>query len=193
MSKFPQRTKYTTWHNEEPITDVNEALYFLNQQGSSSEHIHLARRRGADGLEWELVEPWYREGSSGGDTGGEHYYQIDTVLAEKLVRDALVRPHKRVGWGYTREEPDTLVISAKGEQAVRTFEEGMRSKALEFLVPGVHTDLTGEPVRCGNGRDQWRHGRVYFDFRTPAGETCRVYPEQDECIVPYPQKSNGEK
>lgn len=61
----------------------------------------------------------------------------------------------------------------------------MLQKAENMLAVGIHTDLTGKPSRTSCGREHFRYGRFYVDFKTPHDETCRVYPEQNELVCPF--------
>lgn len=188
---FAKRDEYSYWYNETPITDLHEALYFLAREGSSRDPYCLAKPGGYWGQKevpdrWELHAPWYREGSSGGDTSGTDYYQIDPALAEQLINEGYVAPRRVKQWGHTEERKDELVITEKGRCVDEAFEKQMLKKAESMLVPGIHTDLTGNPERRQYDRDKFRHGRFYVEFDTPNEGRCRIYPEQDEMIFPYP-------
>ena len=184
MSRFPTRNEYTFWYNDEPIRDINEALHLLNTQGSSSEPYHLTKY--SDPQLWEIVAPWYHEGSSGADSGGNDYFQIDKTLAEQLLRELLVEPRRINYFGGFRLDPDQLVISKTGEQQVHAFNQKMRTKAQSLLILGTHTNLTGEVVYRGHDRENRTHGKLYFEFLGPYDETCRVYPEENRVVFPYP-------
>lgn len=173
-----------TWWNETPITDVYEALDLLSSENSAREPIHL-NAYDRDLKSWCIASPWYSEGSSGGDTWGTNYYQVDQSLVLALVLERFVEPLKEIGWGYTNYNKHKLVISEAGREKWRGKEKELLSEAESFLTLGVHTDLTGIPVRNGYGREHYRYGRFYVDFITPAGQTCRVFPEQKHIEYPY--------
>jgi hypothetical protein len=171
------------WYNEGPILDLNEALELLQRESSTTEPHHMARRFRA--TEWEIVIPWYSEGDSGGDQSGYYYFQIDQTLAKRLVREKLVEPRRVNYMGGHYFNDDELVISTEARRSVQAFLAEMQTKACALLIPGVHTDLTGE-IRPGlQGREQWRTGKLYYDFTTPNNERCRVYPETNEVVFPY--------
>lgn len=173
-----------TWYNEVPITDVFELLDLLDSENSAREPIHLnAYDRSTK--EWCVASPWYSEGSSGGDTWGTYYYQVDQSLVFALILEGLVEPLKELEWGHTRYNRQKLVISHFGREKWRSYEKKLLKKAETLLTPGVHTDLTGIPVRNGYGREHFRYGRFHVDFITPSGETCRVFPEQGNLEYPY--------
>ena len=172
------------WYNEEgPIRDLREALYLLNIDGSSNDPHHLAQDR--DTKDWEVVAPWYHEGSSGADTSGYDYFQIDQALAEQLVREGFVTTRRVNYMGGFYLNSDELVLSDKAREQVQKFEQDMRLKAQSLLTIGIHTDLTGEVVSGGWGREHRLYGRMHFDFVTPNGR-CRVYPETSSVVFPYP-------
>ncbi len=54
-----------------------------------------------------------------------------------------------------------------------------------MLILGVHTDLTGQAVSNGWGRESWRTGPLHFDFKSPSAQICRVYPEENRIVYPY--------
>lgn len=183
--KFPKRGEYDHWYNDEPFTDIHEVLQLLNTRSPLiNEEFHLHPCPEYD-WKWEIVEPWFTSGDSGGDRSGYHYYQIAPELAERLVAECLVTPRKQKEWGYTREILDELVISAAGKTMVETFEAEMRARAESMLTPGVHTDLTGDPVYRGFRREGYRHGRLYYKFQLPeSNDCCRVYPEEGRIVLP---------
>ena len=184
MSRFPKRTPHSYYYNEEPVTDLNEALDLLGSDNSSTDPVHLARKDPRDGEGWEVRIPWYKEGSSGGDTSGIDYYQIDTELAERLVSERMVEPFVVKQWGSSYADSHRLVLTAPSKQRVREFSDDMRAKALKLLIPGIHTDLTGEPDYAGSGRDSYRHGRVWVLLRSPKEGRCRVYTESGVVVFP---------
>lgn len=183
-SDFPKRDKHTFWWNAEPITDIYEALQLLNEElGWIGEDafVRLHDCRGEKvGLSWEIILPWYREGSSGGDMSGRYYFQIDSNLAERLVAEELVEFRRKYGGSLILR--DEYVISRAGHRHWKEYFDTMRAKAVGMLKPGVHTDLSGKPVYVGQSRDHWRYGKLYFEFGMPLGGNCRVYPE-DNCIL----------
>jgi len=189
MSSRPRRNEYTHWNNEQPITDLHEALHLLGMSSSSSDPHHLARRHELLGEIWELVASWYREGDSGGDSSGFDYFQIDQNLARELVNERLVQSHVVKYRGGSYEERDKFVISAVARERLHKLDTTLLVQAETLLRPGVHTDLTGKPNRTASGRDRWRYGRFFVDYVIPNGECCRVYPSEGALIVPYPSKS----
>lgn len=184
MSRLSRRTEYTFWMNDEPYTSLYTVLELLAAQSQTYEPHHLHRCDGKDGFDWEIVVPWYSHGCSGGDQSGHHYYQFDPAIAERLVEYELVTPHKEVGWGYTTEVKDKLVISSKGSEELRRFMHDMRTKAESLLKPGVHTDLTGTIDYRGYSRDDHGSGPLHFLFEMPTGGRCRVYPEEEKIVLP---------
>ena len=185
MPSFPSRDKYSNWFNETPITNLNEVLDVLKEKSTAIEPHFLSRKNGR----WEIVLPWYRDGSSGGDTWGYRYLQIDPKTAETLVSEKLVEPHQVKHLGYTETQKDVLVISRKGREIIKMFVESMITKADGMLKPGIHTDLTGKPSRSGFGREEWRYGRFYVGYEMPSGQKCRVFPEQNILVVEPLQKA----
>lgn len=185
MSRYPKRDEHTHWNNEEPITDVHEALEILSEQSpTDSDEFRLHPTRGKL-YAWEIVVPWYTEGDSGGDQSGYHYYQIDETLAETLVKEGLVEKRREPRMGYTHTHNDQLVISQAGRDALDAYLTQMRAKAESLLRPGVHTDLTGKPDYAGHDRDGYHCGKLYFEFRLPdTDRRCRVYPEEDRVVEP---------
>lgn len=179
----PQRTKHTTWENDTPISDSNEAISLLAHNSSSSEPVHLTRFPYDCEHEWEIVVPWYHEGSSGADSAGWDYFQIDQELAARLVRAGIVEPYKILYLGGSRVDQNRFVLPKELKTAAYQRERELIEKAKRLLVPGVHTDLAGEAQRCGSGREHWRFGRFYVDFETPLGGEIRVFPEQEEVCV----------
>lgn len=182
--RFPKRGEYDHWYNDEPMTDVHEALEFLASKSpllNEEFHLHPCSR---SEWKWELVAPWYTSGDSGGDRSGYHYYQIAQELAERLVAENLVTPRRVPQWGYTETRESELVISSTGRRVIEEFEKTMRTKAESLLRPGVHTDLTGKPVYRGFRRDGYRHGRLYYKFELPGGGCCQVYPEEGKVVLP---------
>lgn len=175
----------TTFYNETPITDVHEALDVFFVEQTHRMPMHLYRGLNKKNPDYRLVIPWHRDGSSGGDTSGENYFQIDPVLAEQMIAERLVVPRKDIGWGYTRDDPERFVLNYLGEQKSKAFDKAMLAKAESMLTVGVHTDLAGKPMRTSYGREGYRCGRFYVDFKTPHEETCRVYPEQEELVCPF--------
>jgi hypothetical protein len=184
MSRFPKRDEYTRWLNAKPIGDLNEALSLLRAQSSSNESHYLSRRaNGQEKMRWEIVIPWYAEGDSGGDRSGYDYVQIDQQLAEKLLSEKHVEGLEVKYWGGSFRERDKFTITKTAAESNREFETALLEKAAALLTPGVHTDLAGEARRIGFGREHWRHGRFYVDFRTPSGDRYRVYPEEGTAVV----------
>ena len=179
MPSFPSRDKYSNWFNETPITNLNEVLDVLKEKSTAIEPHFLSRKNGR----WEIVLPWYRDGSSGGDTWGCHYLQIDPKTAETLISERLVVPNEVKRLGYTETQKDVLVISRKGREQIKEFINSMITKADGMLKPGVHTDLTGKPEHTGCGREDWRYGRFCVKYKMPSGETCCVFPEQNILVV----------
>lgn len=181
---YPERDKYSHWSNQEPITDVHEVLHFLAEQSRiANEEFHLHRTSGEE-WEWELVAPWYTHGSSGGDRSGWDYYQIDPALAEQLVQDGLVTPHRIPRMGYMETRENELVLSSEGRMKVIAFDKEMRIVGEGLLTPGIHTDLTGTPDYRGYRREEFRHGKLYYQFEMPTGGICRVYPEEGKVLLP---------
>lgn len=182
----PKRDKYTNWWNMAPIADLHEALHLLNEELpwiSEDAFIRLHDcRSDKGGFPWEIILPWYREGSSGGDASGYHYLQIDPNLAEHLVAEELVDCRRKYQGSLIL--PDEYVISATGRRRWLEFFETMRTKAVGMLKPGIHTDLTGKPLYRGADRDHWRCGNLYFKFEVPLGGDCRVYPEEERILMP---------
>ena len=179
MPSFPSRDKYSNWFNETPITNLNEVLDVLKDKSTTIEPHFLSRKNGR----WEIVLPWYRERDSGATSAGYHYLQIDPKTAETLVSEGLVVPNEVKHLGYTETQKDVLVISRKGREIIKMFVESMIKKADGMLQPGIHTDLSGEPARCGYRREHWRYGRLSVEYKMPSGETCCVFPEQNILIV----------
>jgi hypothetical protein len=176
-----------TFYNESPITDAHEALDIFFAEQTHRTPIHLFRSVEQKGREREyrIVIPWYREGSSGGDTSGESYYQIDVALAEQMISEQFVVPMKVLSWGRTDIDSERFVLNYLGERKSKAFDKAMLEKAESMLTVGIHTDLAGKPERTSYGREGFRCGRFYVDFRTPHEETCRVYPEQEELVCPF--------
>lgn len=171
---LPNRGEHGTWCNYEPITNLAEALDFLTTDGSSSEPYHLHRSIHGDG--WELAAPWYREGSSGGDSSGTDYYQIGQSLAQRMIEKELVEQLLVKFHGGSYRDKDKLVVTRRGSEAQKLLLAKAQRRALRMLIPGKHTDLTGEPQSAGWGRDQWRYGRQYFEYCGPSGNRFRVFP-----------------
>ncbi len=182
------KLKDRTYYNETPITDVYEALDVLCFESSSRRSIHLFKSIDKDNPDYHLVVPWYREGCSGGDTSGEDYYQIDPTLAQKMIDEGLVTPLKIVSWGRTDTDRERFVVCYDGEEKSKAYDRDMIKKAESMLKPGIHTDLTAKPYRTEYGREGFRHGRFYVEFKTPHNERCRVYPQDDELVFPYVYK-----
>ncbi|MGE5541229.1 MAG: hypothetical protein ACM3TU_03015 [Bacillota bacterium] len=183
MAPLPKRTEHTTWKNPEPYTDIHAVLQLLDEQSKTYEPFHLDQCR-REGCEWEITVPWYTHGDSGGDRSGHDYYQIDPALAEQLVKDGLVIKRSIPHMGYTETREHEFVISRRGKVMLKTYLDEMREKAEALLVPGVHTDLTGEPASQGYDREHWRYGDLYFMFKLPTGGSCKVYPEQGKLVLP---------
>jgi hypothetical protein len=179
---YPRRDKYSYWHNKEPVTDKYEALGLLADQNSSTRPIHLTKN---DEHGWEVVYPWFRDGDSGGCASGDDYFQIDQPLAQSLVNERLVEPFVEKGWGWSRPNPRMLVLARSAREDVRRYEREMQARALTMLILGVHTDLTGQAVSNGWGRESWRTGPLHFDFKSPSAQICRVYPEENRIVYPY--------
>ncbi|KND50696.1 MAG: hypothetical protein ABA06_04555 [Parcubacteria bacterium C7867-001] len=186
MPRIVKRTEHTYYWNAAPITNLYEALEVLTFDNSSRTPVHLAHENSPDGKTWEILSPWYREGSSGGDSSGIEYFQIDQELAEKLKAGGYLQPRKEVGWGYTRYNEKELVASQKAHDEDRSHSREMEKVAESMLTAGVHTDLAGSPTRLRFGREDWRTGRLHFDYKMSNGDTCRVYPEEKELVAPYP-------
>ncbi len=193
MARYP-RCPNTYYRNEEPITDLNEALYVLSNERlgrSSRDPLHLRNETVLGNRVWEVVFPWYREGSSGGDSWGQEYFLIADEVAAALIAEHLVAPLRVLHMGYTETDQKRLVLSEHGKERLEAYEAEMIVKAKSMLTPGVHTDLTSE-VDCRDfGRDGHQCGRFYLDFRTPHEDTVRVYPEQGELLYPYPPKEKA--
>lgn len=185
MSPFRRRDEHSFWYNQEPISDPYEALSLLRSNNSSTIPPYL-RRELIDALwTWEIVVPWYHEGSSGGDSSGEDYYEVVDAVAQRLKLESHVEPHVDKGWGWSRPNPDRLVISSRSKEMSIEHERVLRAAAAALLRPGIHTDLSGKPHQGGAGWD-YDTNRFYVDFHTPSETTCRVYPERQEIIYPYP-------
>lgn len=182
MTQFPKRTEHTNYSNKVPIADMHEALELLMMDGSSTDPYHLTNRKGI----WEIVLPWYHEGSSGGDSSGFDYFQIDQELAKRLVDERKVEPRRKMRWGATDILQNELVPTRAAVRDEEVYRREMQAHAKSLLVVGLHTDLSGEAVSNGWGREEWRYGRMYFDFKMPNDNICRVYPESDEVVAPYP-------
>lgn len=175
MLRRKMRDQYTPWFNDRPINNVHEALDFLKQQSYvSGEAFHLHHNR--EGW-WELVEPWYSEGDSGGDQSGWNYYQIEEAVALQLVSAGLVAPREVPRMGYTQTIEDELVITQKGQEELAAFGARMVTIAKSMLRPGIHTDLTGEVRQRGSGRRHRSYGPYYVRILGANDEFYRVYPE----------------
>ncbi len=180
-----QRTKYSHWYNDAPITNLYEALDTLSSENSSRRSVHLRKRDSEAGEGYEIAYPWYREGCSGGDTSGTDYYDIDTALAEELIRERLVQPNRVPQWGYTETRENELVLTQAAEQKLELFEKEMERKAESMLTPGIHTDLSGRPKRLCRNRDGFRCGKLYFEYELPEERgVVRVYPEEQRLVMP---------
>lgn len=190
--EFRLRDEHSFWHNTETITDVHEALSLLCTDADSTEPTHLRRSLVGILFIWEIVVPWYREGSSGFDTSGTDHYDVSDDIAKRLQNEDLVEPYIEQSWGWSHRDPERLVITRAAALSLYTYQEGLRAGARSLLIPGIHTDLSTEPNRIGSGREHGRHGRFYVDFETPRGQVCRVYPEQQECVCPYPPQKHAE-
>lgn len=176
-----KRGKYTYWYNAAPFTDVFEALDVLRASCSSTEGIYLAQD---DEHGWQIEENWYRDADSGGGRGGVHYYEVSPELAAKLKDEEYVTARKEIGWGYTRYNKNKLVITPGARELAAEYWEKLMAKADSMLKPGVHTDLTGRPVRTSARRDN-TSGKPYVEYKMPNGDTCRVYPEDGRIFAPY--------
>ena len=185
------RNPNTYYRNEAPITDLNEALYVLSNERfgrSSRDSLHLRNETVLGNRVWEVVFPWYREGSSGGDTWGQDYFLIADEVAAALIAEHLVAPLRILHMGYTETDEKRLVLSEHGKERLAEFEMQMQAEAQSMLIPGVHTDLSLKLEHAGWGRDGYQCGRFYADFKTPNEDIVRVYPEQNELVYPYPPK-----
>jgi|GEM_PF-7066272 len=185
----PQRSKHSRWCTLTPITDIYEAIDVLQIDGTTLRETHLKKCEPAIGEGYEILVPWAREGSSGGDTSGTHYFHVDSALAEKMKEEGLLTPFIEKGWGYSRERPDELVLTSKAYQMLEEFEKEMEKKAESMLTPGIHTDLTGKPKRTAWSRDGFKCGKLYFEYKLPQGGVVRVYPQEDRLVMPDEEKT----
>lgn len=79
------------------------------------------------------------------------------------------------------------VVAEPGRIERERFLDEMRETAERQLVPGIHTDLTGEPNYTGHRREGYGYGELYFSYRLPNGGHCRVYPQRQENAVVMPE------
>lgn len=189
MLRFPRRNDHSRWNNPEPFADAHQVLELLLKDSATGEPSYVHNCKGKEEFDWEIIESWYSQGSSGGDRSGYHYYQIDPELAERMKGEGLVEPQKILYPGYTVTEEKQLVISPKGIEQLREYRSAMREKAESLLVPGIHTDLTGEIKYRGYSRDTFGYGALYYEFEMPTGGRCSVYPEDGRIVLPDPSDS----
>jgi hypothetical protein len=187
-----KRTEHTRWQNDSPITDMFEAIEILQTTGTTLRETHLQARPKEAGDGYEICVPWARDGSSGGDTSGTHYFQVDSALVEKMKEERLLTPYIEKYWGGSRVIEDQLVLTTHANMEHETFWKDMKKKAESMLKPGVHTDLTGKPKRLGSGRDGFQCGKLYFDYELP-GERgkVRVYPQEDRLVMPEEKQAQS--
>lgn len=190
--EFRRRDEHSFWSNSDTIRDLHEALSLLLTDGDAREPTHLRRSLVGIVYQWEIIVPWYREGSSGADSWGTNYYDVSDELAGRLRKEGFVEPHVMKGWGWSKPDPERLVITHDATESLYVYENGLRVGARSLLKPGIHTDLSGEPKERGSGREHGRYGRFYASFETPQGDTVRVYPEQQEIVYPYPPPAQAE-
>jgi hypothetical protein len=182
---FRKRSATSHWRNDEPIKNLYEAIDTLSSENSSRDPVHLRKRESEAGDGYEIVWPWYREGSSGGDSWGIEYYEIDTATAEELIREHFVAPRRVKHLGYTETRDDELVVTDIAREKLDLFEKEMERKAESMLTPGIHTDLAGKPKRLCWSRDGFRCGRLYFEYELPEERgRVRVYPEEQRLVMP---------
>ncbi len=186
-TRFPKRSEHTRWMNAEPITELERALYwFVDAFSSSTEPSHLRpplTYRGSDAPRvWEFVECWASE-KHGHTNGGENHYQIDQELAARMFKERFVEPFLEKGWGYTRQDNDRLVLSQKGRAHLEAHQQSLCEKARTFIVPGVHTDLTGE-LKGDSGCWLERNDQERWYCRFWSGDrVITVFPETGEVEV----------
>lgn len=181
----PQRTPGTYWSNDVPFTNAMEVLYILATKSTTSDP-HYMEQFPHDLSKWEIIVHWWNDRGYG--SGGYTFYQVDSAVAEKLKTEQLIEPRrvKYVGGFITRR--DEFVITPKGREMLDAFEANGRETALRLLKPGIHTDLVGEPwPKKGRlGREHMNYGRLYVEFSCPNDTVCRIYPDTEEVVFPYP-------
>jgi hypothetical protein len=183
--KHVVRAGNTYWWNDTPIMDVHLALEILLKESAvigRPTYLHDCQYEKVS-HKWEIVEYWYREGSSGGDRGGWNYFQIDARIAEQLVAEKLVIPKEEGAHPCIIKIPYQLLVSDKGRRVYNEYRESMKRKALGMLRPGVHTDLTGETRSRGMDREPWRCGELFFAFDMPLGGQCHVFPGSERIVL----------
>lgn len=167
------RDRYTHYDNEQPFNDIYAVLELLlsKQQGRSTTHSVLRR-------DPEVQRFWYREGSSGGDTGGVDYYDVEPAIGKQLIDGRLVEPRVEKYWGGRTVHESDLVISEAGRKKLTECIEQQREVARSLLVPGVHTKFSGVFNNAGWDWEALRSGRALlcFSFQTPIGERLQVWP-----------------
>jgi hypothetical protein len=190
MSRSIKRNDYTYWYNDEPITDIHEALSVLACEQTSSTPLYLAHGRESVNGGYEIVVHWHSHRGYGSD--GVEYYQIDQALAQKLVDEQFVIPRRILHMGYTETRKEQLVLSDAAREKLEAYEKEMEKKAVSMLVPGIHTDLTGTPKRTSWRRDGFRHGKLYFEYELPGERgSVRVYPEEDRLVMPEEKQAQS--
>lgn len=183
--EYPQRDKYTFWHNQYPIEDAYEALSLLALDTTSSRPTIIQDCEVLYNVA-EILRHWYREGSSGGDMSGTNYYQVSRRTFERLMAFGMIQIqtiHFPAGGSITRA--DEYVISAEGKRNLKEHDALMLKIAKSMLKPGIDTDLTGQVPNYELSREHFRHGEVHVDFFCPDNRTCRIYPrsrQRVECI-----------
>lgn len=182
MSRYARRSENTRWSNDIPISDLYEALDLFLSKKSSTEPHHLALRLEDGQNVPEIVCPWYSTRRER-DSSGCRYFKMTAELADLLIKEHYIRPHRILYMGGSHEDNTKLVITDWAREKVCQYLIEQETRARKLLIPGVHTDLTGVPEMKEMGRTEYSYGRLYFDFTMPSGETCRVFPENGSIVV----------
>ena len=175
-----QRTKYTRWYNDVPVTNLWAVLSLLYLPRSSTDSAYITVERDI----CQVVIPWYTERDSGSCNSGLDYYEVDSAVLTTLQEQRLVTNLVTLGWGTREVDKTKWVATEHAYSALRTYEDTQQEKARGMLIPGVHTDLAGEATRLQWNREPFPCGELFYDFKGPNG-VARVLPESDKLIFPF--------
>lgn len=195
-----RRGEHSTWYNDEPITDLHEALDLLWLERNSVRERYLQIHNSlADPSKPEIHADWYTEGDSGGDMSGWYYFQIDPELAKQLQKEELVEPRKVLYMGGFYLEHEKLVLSGKGKEKRERLNREKKEAAIKLMRPGVYEKL--QPLyderRVFPEREHFLsfgsgYGRLAFTFYMLNGDEVYIFPDTGETEIEF-AKVEGKK